>query len=109
MVTTKRRRDEAIFRAISDPTRRQVLSLLRNGQMTVGDVAGHFRMSRPAVSKHIRILTAARLIVINRAGAARICKLNAEPLRIVDNWLQDYEVFWSKGLRDLKQYVEENP
>jgi len=66
-------------------------------------------MSRPAVSKHLRLLRSAGLVVSHRRGTARICKLNAQPLRAVNEWLRDYQRFWESGLGKRKQFVEENP
>jgi DNA-binding transcriptional ArsR family regulator len=100
-------RRDTVFRAIADPTRRQILSLLRGGQQTVGEIAGNFRMSRPAVSKHLRLLRAAGLVVTRQEGTSRHCGLNAKPLRAINDWLQDYEMFWSETLRSLKKYVQE--
>src|SRR5579864_8998837 len=105
MVTVQER--EAVFRAIADPTRREILGLLRGGPQTVGELAGNFRASRPAISKHLRLLRAAGLVVTRRHGTKGICRLNARPLRAVNDWLQEYEAFWSMTLRDLKNYVEE--
>jgi len=105
MVTAKRRR-EAVFRAIADPTRRAILKLLRERSRTVGELAQNFEMSRPAVSKHVRVLRSAGLLVARKAGASQICRLNAEPLRAVDEWLRDYEALWDQNLRNLKQHVE---
>jgi DNA-binding transcriptional ArsR family regulator len=99
----------AVFRAIADPTRREILGLLRGRRRTVGEIAGHFRASRPAISRHLRVLRAAGLVVTRRAGTARICELNARPLRVVDDWLQDYAAFWSASLARLKRHVEDNP
>jgi len=96
----------APFRAIADPTRRQILSLLRGGPQTVGELAGHFRTSRPAISKHLRLLRSAGLVTSQKYGAAHICRLNAKPLRAVSLWLREYEVFWGESLRGLKNYVE---
>lgn len=96
-----------MFRALADPTRREILRLLRGRRRTVGDVAGHFRISRPAVSKHLRALRAAGLVDFRAVGAARICRLNARPLRAMDAWLRDYEAFWQGTLQSLKHYVEE--
>lgn len=107
MVTEKRRPREAVFRAIADPTRRQILTLLRGGELSVGEIAGNFRTSRPAISRHLRLLHTAGLIVTHQDGASRICKLDARPLRAVNDWLRDYESFWGESLRDLKRYVEE--
>ena len=108
MVTLKRQPTDAIFRAIADPTRREILTLLRAGQHTVGDLAENFATSRPAISKHLRVLRAAGLITTRKVGTASICDLNAEPLRVVNEWLSDYETLWGEGLRNLKRYVEEN-
>jgi DNA-binding transcriptional ArsR family regulator len=97
---------DAVFRAIADPTRREILNLLRGQQQTVGELAGHFRMSRPAVSKHLRLLRSAGLVGDKRQGAARVCHLNAKPLRAVHDWLSDYETFWNATLHSLKNYLE---
>ena len=97
-----------MFRAIADPTRRNILRLLRGGERSVGEIAANFEQSRPAISKHLRVLRSAGLIVTQEQGAARICKLYAKPLRAVDTWLRDYEIFWSGSMRSLKRYVEEN-
>ena len=109
MVTITRKQSEAVFRAIADPTRREILRLLRGGEKTVGQVAVNFRMSRPAISKHLRLLRTAGLVATRRQGAARICLLKARPLKAVDDWLRDYEAFWNESLRNLKQFVEERP
>jgi DNA-binding transcriptional ArsR family regulator len=103
-----RKQRDAVFRAIADPTRREILSLLRVRRRTVGEIAGNFRMSRPAVSKHLRLLRSAGLIVSRKDGTARVCSLNAKPLRAIDDWLRDYETFWSETLQSLKSYVEED-
>ena len=105
MVTQKRSR-EAVFRAIADPTRREILGLLRANSQTVGELAHNFRMSRPAVSKHVRVLKSAGLIAMRDVGATRVCELNAKPLLSVRDWIADYDVFWSDSLHGLKRYVE---
>ena len=101
------RADAAVFRAIADPTRRHILALLRGGRRSVGGIAGNFRTSRPAISRHLRVLRAAGLVVARRDGTARICELNAKPLRAVDDWLRDYQAFWRESLRNLKRFAEE--
>lgn len=100
-------RDAAVFRAIADPTRREILDLLRGGRQTVGTIAANFRTSRPAISKHLRLLRSAGLVTSHKQGAASLCGLNAGPLRAVDSWLRDYEAFWGASLRGLKDYVEQ--
>jgi len=104
-----RKQRDGVFRAIADPTRREILGILRSGPRAVGEIAKSFRMSRPAVSKHLRLLSAAGLVTTRQAGTWRICGLNAKPLRAVNDWLQDYALFWGESLRSLKSYMEEKP
>jgi DNA-binding transcriptional ArsR family regulator len=106
MVTSAARRRDIVFRALADPTRREILRLLRGGQRSVGDLASNFHQSRPAISKHLRLLRSAGLVVTRERGTTRLCELNAKPLRAVDDWLRDYEALWSESLRHLKRYVE---
>jgi len=107
MVTARSKPGDAVFRAIADPTRRQILSLLRGRRHTVGEIAANFRTSRPAISKHLRQLRSAGLVVAHKQGTAHICDLNAKPLRAVNAWLQGYEAFWGESLRSLRSYVEQ--
>jgi DNA-binding transcriptional ArsR family regulator len=106
MVTDKRQPGDVVFRALADPTRRDILRLLRGGQQTVGQIASNFPTSRPAISKHLRLLRAAGLVVTRERGTTRLCGLNARPLRAVDDWLQDYHAFWRESLRRLKRQIE---
>jgi DNA-binding transcriptional ArsR family regulator len=108
MVTEKELQSQAIFRAIADPTRREILKLLREGPHAVGGIGGNLRTSRPAISKHLRLLKSAGLVSVRQRGTANICELNARPLTAVNDWLRDYEVFWKQTLRGLKKYVEED-
>src|ERR1700730_12158434 len=98
MVTDTRRRPDAAFRAIADPTRREILRLLRGRQHSVGEIAANFRTSRPAISKHLRLLRSAGLVVSHEQGTARIYHLNAKPLRAIDAWLRDYHAFWGETM-----------
>ena len=107
MIAARRKRNEAVFRAIADPTRREILGLLRGRRCTVGEIAANFRTSRPAISKHLRLLRSVGLVVSRQDGTARICELNARPLRAVSDWLQHYEAFWRESLSSLKHYIEE--
>jgi DNA-binding transcriptional ArsR family regulator len=93
MVAQRRMQSAAVFRAIADPTRREILGLLRAGPRTVGEIAANFRTSRPAISKHLRVLRSVGLVASRQEGTARVCALNARPLRAVGEWLQDYEAF----------------
>ncbi|HXG36198.1 MAG TPA: metalloregulator ArsR/SmtB family transcription factor [Dehalococcoidia bacterium] len=95
------------FEAIADPTRRQILDLLREGEIAAGEVARHFPVSRPAVCKHLRVLRKAGLVQERRRGRHRLYRLNAAPLAEVGSWLSRYEVFWGERLAVLKRLAEE--
>jgi DNA-binding transcriptional ArsR family regulator len=97
---------ETAFSALADPTRRAVLDLLRNGSQPAGQIARAFPVSRPAISKHLRLLRRAHLVEERREGRNRVYQLSAEPLQAVDKWLQQYRVFWQANLTNLKAFVE---
>ena len=96
----------ATFQALADPTRRAVLDLLRRGALPAGQIAREFPVSRPAISKHLRLLRRARLVEERREGRHRLYRLNAEPLRGVEEWLEQYRAFWQTSLTSLKAFVE---
>jgi DNA-binding transcriptional ArsR family regulator len=97
---------EATFDALADPTRRAVLDLLRLGTQPAGQIARAFPVSRPAISKHLRLLRRAHLVQERREGRHRLYRLNPAPLRAVDLWLEQYRVFWQTSLVNLKTFVE---
>jgi len=97
---------EATFQALADPTRRAVLDLLRRGSQPAGEIAQAFPVSRPAISKHLRLLRRAHLVREHREGRHRVYQLNPEPLRAVDSWLDQYRNFWNMSLTNLKTFVE---
>ena len=97
---------EAAFAALADPTRRAVLDLLRHGSQPAGKIAQAFPISRPAISKHLRLLRRAHLVQERREGRHRLYQLNPEPLKAVDSWLGQYRVFWQASLSSLKAFVE---
>jgi DNA-binding transcriptional ArsR family regulator len=97
---------EATFQALADPTRRAVLDLLRRGSQPAGQIADAFPVSRPAISKHLRLLRRAHLVREHREGRNRIYQLNPEPLRAVDSWIGQYRAFWTESLNNLKAFVE---
>ena len=97
---------ESAFHALADPTRRALLDLLRQGTQPAGQIASAFPVSRPAISKHLRQLRKAHLVVETRSGRHRLYRLNPEPLKAVDSWLEQYRVFWSANLASLKTFVE---
>ena len=100
-------RNLSVFGAVADPTRRAILDLLRRGELSAGEIADRFPVSRPAVSRHLRVLRKAGLLRQSRAAQSRRYSLNAAPLREVDRWLNAYRAFWGARLHDLKRYVEE--
>lgn len=95
------------FQAVADPTRRAVLDLLRKGSLPAGDIARQFTVSRPAISKHLRVLRGAELVREERIGRQRMYRLNAGPLREIDGWIEQYRKFWQANLAGLKKFVEE--
>ena len=99
-------RTAAAFHALADPTRRAVLDLLRQGSQPAGQIAQAFPVSRPAISKHLRLLRRAHLVREQRQGRHRFYQLNPEPLQAVDSWLERYRVFLRANLASLKAFVE---
>ena len=97
---------ETTFHALADPTRRAVLDLLRAGAQPAGQIAESFPVSRPAISKHLRQLRKARLVVEHRRGRHRFYELNPAPLKAVDTWIERYRSFWQMNLTNLKSFVE---
>ena len=96
----------AVYRAVADPTRRAILDDLVTGPLTVNEIAGRFPVSRPAISKHLRLLRRARLVRQQRDGRRRVYHLEPAPLHAIDQWLERYRLFWSARLLDLKDFVE---
>jgi DNA-binding transcriptional ArsR family regulator len=99
---------QTVFRAISDPTRRQILGLLADQAMTIGEVTGHFDMTRPAIAKHLHILEEGDLIRVEVRGRERLNHLNPEPLKNVADWIAIFDRFWDEKLENLKNTLEQN-
>lgn len=96
-----------VYRAIADPTRRAILDRLRAGPTPVNALAREFARSRPAISKHLRVLRQARLVSEERAGRERLYQLRPAPLQQVLGWIEGYRAFWQVSLTNLKRYVED--
>ena len=96
-----------VFRAIADPTRRAILDRLRAGPANAGVLAADFQSSRLAVSKHLKVLRDARLVVDTRAGREGVYAVNPAPLQSVAGWLEGYRAFWQVSLEKLKRNLEE--
>ena len=103
------RSTDAVFAAIADGTRRDIVQRLARGRLTAGELARGFRISRPAVAKHVRVLVRAGLLRQHREGRNRLYELDPAPLRVVDGWIAQYRAFWPKNLGALKRYIEESP
>ena len=96
-----------VFGALSDSTRRAILLRLADGERTVGELAEPFRMSLPAVSKHLSVLERAGLVKRSRQGRQRRCRLVAAPLREATEWMDRYRRFWEQQFDSLAAHLEE--
>ncbi|MBD2775223.1 ArsR/SmtB family transcription factor [Iningainema tapete] len=97
-----------VFAAIADPTRRAILDRLRTGEQPVKQLAEPFAMSLPAISQHLQVLCEAGLVKIRKSGRQRLYSLNPEPLKLVSDWIGDYEQFWQEKLEALGNYLEDS-
>ena len=97
------RRD--VFQAIADPTRRDIINMLAQQSMNLNTVADNFDISRPAISKHIKILTECGLIVIRQQGRERYCEAQLRTLQEVSEWVNQYRQFWTKKLNALEAFL----
>jgi DNA-binding transcriptional ArsR family regulator len=104
MMTSERQLD-SVFNALADPTRRAILARLTEGDANVAELAAPFRMSQPAVSRHLKVLEQAGLISRHRRATARLSHLEAEPLREATVWLADYREYWTESYERLDELV----
>lgn len=106
--TSRPRDPDNTYKAVADGTRREIIDLLaRRGPLRAGDIAGHFKdISRPAVSRHLRVLREAQLLRGENRGREHWLAVNPLPLREVQEWVQHYERFWSDKLDELARLVE---
>jgi DNA-binding transcriptional ArsR family regulator len=91
---------------LGDPTRQQIVDLLRRRERDAGEIAAHFRISRPGVSRHLRVLRDNDLVRVRPEAQRRVYSLNPEPLDELDRWLEPYRAFWSDRLGALEAHVE---
>lgn len=103
---TANERLDAIFAALADPTRRAILHRLKRGEATVTELAQPFDMSQPAISKHLKVLERGGLVSRHRDAQRRPAALEAEPLKEVAAWLEEYMRFWSGSFDRLDGYLE---
>lgn len=99
------RRD--VFQAIADPTRREIIHMIATESMNVNAVAEHFTISRPAISKHVKILAECGLIVIKHRGRERYCEARLQKLDEVSQWIEQYRLFWNSKLDALENYLHQ--
>ncbi|KIO76825.1 ArsR family transcriptional regulator [Pedobacter lusitanus] len=97
------RRD--VFQAIADPTRREILNMIAHQSLNLNAVADNFEISRPAISKHIKILNECGLIAIKQQGRERICEAKLEKLNEVSEWIEQYRIFWTAKLDALGTFL----
>lgn len=97
------RRD--VFQAIADPVRRDIIDLLAEDEMTVNAIAEKFEISRPAISKHIKILNECDLIVISQHGRERFCQIKPESLFEIADWASKYRKLWESKLDSFENYL----
>lgn len=95
------------FGALADPTRRAILARLASGEASVNDLARPFRMTQPAISKHLKVLEKAGLISRGRAAQRRPSRIEAGPLKAVADWVEQYRQFWAGSFDRLDDYLEE--
>jgi DNA-binding transcriptional ArsR family regulator len=95
------------FDVLAEPTRRDILDLLRGHERSVGELVDELALSQPGVSKHLRVLREAGLVEVRPAGQRRVYELRAEPLAEIDAWLRPYRRFWSSRLDALERHLDE--
>ena len=95
------------FSALADPTRRAILARLATGETSVTELAAPFEISKPAVTKHLKVLEKAGLISRGRHAQWRPCRLKATPLKDVSNWVEQYRRHWEERLDRLDEYLKE--
>lgn len=96
---------DTVFSALADPTRRAIVLRLAEGEASVSELAAPFDVSLPAVTKHLAVLERAGLLEHRKQGRVRRCRLVASPLKVADDWLSTYRVFWDRRLDSLAEHL----
>ena len=99
------RRD--VFQAIADPNRRAIIGLLATRKLTLSGIAEYFPVSRPAISRHIKILVECGLVVVHQQGRERYCEIQLEKLNEVSDWIAPYQKLWEQRFDRLSEYLSE--
>lgn len=107
MLHSEPQRLDNLFHALSDATRRSILRDISAGEKTVGEIAGPYRVSLAAVSKHLKVLEKAELIHREKRGSFQFVRINARPMKEADRWLSFYEKLWGDRLDALDKYLRD--
>ncbi|TMW70350.1 ArsR/SmtB family transcription factor [Alteribacter natronophilus] len=102
-------RKHDVFQAVADPTRREIVQMLANEDMAVTRISSRFAMSRPAISKHLKVLAEAELVSVRKAGREKRYRLEPEALNELREWLAWFDRFWDNKLEKLRHEVEDRP
>jgi DNA-binding transcriptional ArsR family regulator len=108
MVNYNQRHLDLAFGALAHPIRRGILARLATGEATVAELAAPFKVSAPAITKHMRILEDAGLLSRRKEGRSHHCKLEAERMREAERWIEQQRAFWNEKLDALERYLKEN-
>jgi DNA-binding transcriptional ArsR family regulator len=96
----------SIFEVLAEPSRRDILELLRSGERPVGDLVERLNLSQPAVSKHLRVLRDAGFVDVRADAQRRLYRISPKPLEELDNWLEPYRQFWTTHLVRLESHLD---
>lgn len=99
----------SVLEVIAEPTRRQILDLLREAELAVSDLVGELSISQPAVSKHLKVLRDAGLVQVRVDGQRRLYRVRPDPLQDLDEWLAPYRAMWTAALDDLERHLDSMP
>jgi DNA-binding transcriptional ArsR family regulator len=98
---------DSVFSALADPTRRAIVMRLSQGEASVSELAAPFAVSLPAITKHLTVLDRAGLLDHHKEGRVRYCRLRAAPMRVANDWLNSYRVFWERRLDSLAYHFKQ--
>ena len=103
-----KKKNTDIFGALADPNRRKILLLLSAGILTVSALAEQFEVSRPAISKHIKVLEENNLVTVTDQGRERLCQLEHQGFQELYDWIKFYDAFWNEKLNNLENYLNKD-
>jgi len=98
----------SVFAAIADPTRRRIVELVATQELPAGDIAGAFAVSRPAISRHLRVLRQAGVLAARVDGQRRLYRLEPKALDELDSWIERTRHFWAQHLEELDEHLQRN-